>query len=101
METKLEEPSVERAHQRLMMYTALDNRLRLRSFFLIAKNAGISFNQIHKRLKVERGHLAYHLGILKVAGLVNLTLERRGKSTSSYSLTDRGKEMYDELLKHS
>lgn len=101
MKTKLEEPSVERAHQRLIIYTALDNRLRIRAFFLVARNPGISFNQIHRKLKVERGHLAYHLGILKVGGLVNMTLERRGRTTSSYSLTAQGKEMYDELLKHS
>jgi predicted ArsR family transcriptional regulator len=52
-------------------------------------------------MKVEKGHLAYHLAILKAGGLVSFTYERKGRTSSRYSLTARGKEMYEELLKHS
>ena len=101
MQSELEELSLEQAHQKLRFYTALDHPIRLRVFFLITKNPGISFNGIRKTLKVEKGHLAYHLGILKVGGLVNFEYQRKGRQTSSYNLTDAGKDMFRELAKHS
>jgi len=101
MATKLDEPDLMKAYESLATYTALANRLRLKAFFLIAKDPGLSFSQIQKKMKVEKGHLAYHLAILKFGGLVNLNYERKGRTTSRYSLTAQGHEMYDELLKHS
>ncbi|MCS4540660.1 MAG: transcriptional regulator, partial [Thaumarchaeota archaeon] len=85
------------ARQKLRLYTALDHPIRLKAFFLIAKNPGISFNGIRKTLKIEKGHLAYHLGILKVGGLINFEYQRKGRQTSSYNLTEAGRDMLKEL----
>lgn len=101
MATRLEGPDLEKAYQRLASYTALGNRLRLKAFFLIAKDPELSFSQIQEKMKVEKGHLAYHLAVLKAGGLVSFAYERKGRTSSRYSLTARGKEMYEELLKHS
>ena len=97
MQTKLEDPTLQMAYEKLRVYTALGNRLRLSAFFVIAKNPGLSFNQIRKKLKVEKGLLAYHLAVLKAGGLVSFTYARKGRETSSYQLTDMGKNMYTEL----
>jgi DNA-binding transcriptional ArsR family regulator len=100
-QSELEGPELKRAYEKLLVYTALDNRIRLKAFFLIARNPGISFNEIRTKLKVEKGHLAYHLGVLKAGGLVSFTYERKGRMTSSYHLTERGKEMFNELAEQT
>jgi len=97
MQSDLEGPELERARERLLVYSALDNQIRLEAFFVIARSPGISFNEIRKRLGVEKGHLAYHLGLLKASGLVSFTYERKGRVTSRYDLTERGKAMFAEL----
>lgn len=101
MQSGLEELSLEEARQKLRFYTALDHPIRLKAFFLITKNPSISFNEIRKTLKVEKGHLAYHLGILKVGGLINFEYERKGRLTSSYNLTHAGKEMFRDLARRA
>lgn len=98
---QLEGPELERAYEKLLVYSALDNRIRLRAFFLIARNPGISFNEIRFHLKIEKGHLAYHLSLLKASGLATFTYERKGRTTSRYDLTERGKEMFRELTETS
>ena len=96
-EQRLEGTELERAYEKLAVYSALDNRIRLKAFFVIAKEPGISFNEIRSRLEVEKGHLAYHLGLLKASGLVAFTYERKGRVTSRYDLTERGERMLQEL----
>ncbi len=100
MQSKLEEPSLEEAHKKLRLYTALDHSIRLRAFFLISKKPGVSFNEIRKSLNVDKGLLAYHLGILKVGGLISFEYQRKGRQTSTYNLKDAGKDMLKELAKH-
>jgi DNA-binding transcriptional ArsR family regulator len=100
-EQRLEGPELDRAYEKLVVYSALDNRIRLKAFFVIARVPGISFNEIRSRLKVEKGHLAYHLGLLKASGLVAFTYERKGRVTSRYDLTERGKRMFKELIEET
>jgi predicted transcriptional regulator len=95
---QLEGPELEKAYEKLVVYSALDNRIRLKAFFFIARNPGVSFNEIRTKLKVEKGHLAYHLGLLKASGLATFTYERKGRTTSKYDLTERGKGMFRELI---
>jgi DNA-binding transcriptional ArsR family regulator len=97
MSTKLQELDVEEARRKLMIYEALNNPVRLKAFFVIRDNPGITFNEIAKTVKAKRALVAYHLGILKVGGLVSLTYERKGKASSSYYLTDQGKKVAKEL----
>lgn len=88
---------VEELRTKLRVYRALDNAYRLEAFITILKDPGVSFNEIARRIKVERGLLGYHLGVLKSAGLVTLALERRSKKTSHYEVTEKGKKILKEL----
>ncbi|MEM3693693.1 MAG: helix-turn-helix domain-containing protein [Candidatus Bathyarchaeia archaeon] len=82
----------------LLKYGALDNEYRLKAFLTIGENEGISFNDLARKLGIERGLCAYHLGILKAANLVALDLERRGRSSSHYRLTDEGRKFLEYLM---
>lgn len=98
---QLEGPELKKAYEKLVVYSALDSKLRLKAFFLIARNPGISFNEIRNNLKIEKGHLAYHVSVLKAGGLATFTYERKGRTTSKYDLTERGKEMFKELAEET
>ncbi len=95
--TKLQEIDLAEARRKLMIYSALDTPVRLNAFFLIRDNPGMTFNQIVKRVKAKKALVAYHLGILKATDLVTFTYERKGQTTSSYSLTELGKKVAREL----
>ncbi len=47
---------------------------------------------------MESGLLAYHLGVLKVADLVEMHYERAGREISRYHLSERGRELYATLF---
>lgn len=95
--TELKGPELQEAYEKLRVYGVLNNPVRLEAFFLISDNPGIKFNEIAKKIKVRKNLVAYHLGILKAAGLVTFKYERLGKATSSYWLTDLGKRTMGEL----
>ncbi len=79
--------------QKIMYYKALGNKIRLQAFHIISKQQPISFNDI------ERGLLAYHLGVLKAAGLITVEYKRSGKEISKYSLTREGEKFLQGLTK--
>jgi len=83
--------------EKLRLYAALDSDLRLKAFFEIDRKPDISFNELSRKLKIERGLLGYHLGVLKAAGLVNVDYERRSKETSKYRLTGEGEKVLKKL----
>ena len=87
--------------EQLRAYTALDNPVRLKAFAFIHEGRSRSFNEIAKRVDVETGLAAYHLGVLKAAGLVAVTYERSGRDTSAYSLTANGERLYASLFRTS
>jgi DNA-binding transcriptional ArsR family regulator len=96
--SKLQGIDRKEAQRRLMLYGTLQNPLRLDAFLLISENPGIAFNEIAKRFKEDKALVAYHLGVLKTAGLVSFTYDRKGKTSySSYALTDAGKRILTEL----
>jgi len=82
----------------LRKYGALDNELRLAAVLEIMENPGISFNDLARKLGVEKGLLAYHIGVLKAAGLVKVNPHRKGRKTSHYQLTEECKSILEELL---
>ncbi len=84
---------------RLRAYTALDNPIRLRAFRLIHESPGVPFNQIAKHIRIESGLLAYHMGVLRAAGVVDVTYERDGRQVTSYRLGARGEELFSELFR--
>ncbi len=95
--TKLQEIDIAEARRKLMIYSALDTPVRLKAFFLIRDNPGITFNEIVKAVKAKKALVAYHLGILKATDLVTFAYERKGQTTSSYNLTELGKKVAKEL----
>src|SRR5206468_9079788 len=83
---------------RLRAYTALDNPIRLRAFRLMHESPGLPFHEIAKSVRIESGLLAYHMGVLKGAGLVDVAYERDGRQVTSYRLGARGEELFSELF---
>ena len=83
----------------LRAYRALDNPIRIQAFALIQKNPNSSFSELARGLSLQSGLVAYHIGVLKAAGLVDVRYARRGMETSEYSLTERGSEIFQQLLK--
>lgn len=89
--------AIKEIREKLRVYAALDNDLRLKAVFEIDDKPDISFNELSRKLKIERGLLGYHLGVLKAAGLVNVDYERRSKETSKYRLTEEGEKVLEKL----
>jgi len=81
-----------------MIYRALDNRTRLLAYELLYDEPDLPFNEVARRLGVKTGLAAYHLAILKAAGLVEFHYVRRSKETSSYRLTQFGQRWYRKLF---
>ena len=93
--------NIEEERRKIMYYTAIDNEVGLKAFLIISKQPNISFNEISRRLKVNQELLAYHLGVLKAAGLITLDYEVESRKISKYRLTEEGEkflqELYEEL----
>lgn len=85
-------------HQMLLKYRALDNELRLKAFLTVGENPGISFNELARKLKVEKGLLAYHLGVLKSANLLSMNPRREGKKLSHYRITEEGERFLEKVF---
>src|SRR5713101_2755003 len=83
---------------RLRVYTALNNPIRLRAFRLIHDSPGVPFSEIAKQVRIESGLLAYHMGVLKAAGVVAVAYERDGRQVTAYRLGARGDELFSELF---
>lgn len=94
---KLQDLDLKEARRKLMIYGALDTRVPLEAFFLIRDNPGITFTEILKQVKAKKALVAYHLAVLKATGLVTFMYERKGRSSSSYYLTELGKKVDREL----
>ncbi|MEM2930800.1 MAG: winged helix-turn-helix domain-containing protein [Thermoproteota archaeon] len=89
--------SIGEARRRLRIYRALDNEIRLKAFLAIRRMPGASFNELARTIGIERGLLAYHLAVLKAAGIVEARYGRRSKQTSEYTLTSEGEKLAEEL----
>ena len=82
----------------LRAYGALDNPLRLKAYRAIRDVPEVPFSEIARRLGVASGLAAYHLGLLKAAGLVDVVYARKGLATSRYVLTDWGEQVFGDLF---
>jgi len=81
----------------LKILRALDNDTRLKILAVLQAEPNLSFNDIARKTGIERGALAYHLGVLKRAGLVELKYERRSKKITQYRLTDKARDVLAKL----
>ena len=88
---------IDEIRKKLRTYKVLDNDLRLKAYLAIGNRPEISFSELYRKLRAEKGLLAYHLGVLKAAGLIGVTFERTGKELSKYNLTDEGSSFLREV----
>ncbi len=91
-------PLTDTEAEQLMVYGALDNRTRLLAYRILYDEPDIAFNALARRLGVKTGLAAYHLALLKAAGLVEFRYVRRSKETSHYRLTKYGEQWYLKLF---
>ena len=84
--------------EKLRIYRALDNEIRLKILVMLYNHPNITFSDLAKLINLEKGLLAYHLGVLKNVGLVNCKYKRKSKKLSEYNLTRKGKKVVLELI---
>ncbi len=82
----------------LRAYGALDNPARLHAYRIIHDSPDASFSELVRELDVASGLAAYHLGVLKAAGLVEVRYVRSGMATSKYALTPLGDRIFETLF---
>ncbi len=84
----------------VVMIEALAHKLRRSIFSLLLEHPSLSFNQLMNTLNVERASLAYHLGILRKANLINNFYDKREgvKDHSFYEISAFGTKIYQELF---
>lgn len=83
--------------QKLKVYRAIDNDYRLNVLTRLHDKPDIAFNDLAKEVGIDRGLLAYHMGVLKDVRLVESKYERRSKKSSKYRLTDAGIKILEEF----
>jgi DNA-binding transcriptional ArsR family regulator len=92
-------PEKDKLSRMLIIYSALDNEDRLKILFTIFNEPDIAFNDISKKTDIDKSSLAYHLGVLKRAGLVEMEYQKRGKKLTKYRITEEGKKILEKVLK--
>ena len=86
-----------KARQKLKVYRAIDNDYRLNVLTRLRDEPDIAFNDLAKKVMIDRALLAYHVGVLKDVGLIESKYERRSKKSSKYRLTDEGIKILKEF----
>ena len=86
-----------KTRQKLKVYRAIDNDSRLNVLIKLCDEPDIAFNELSRKVKIDKGLLAYHVGVLKDVGLIQSRYERRSKKTSKYRLTPKGKKILKEF----
>jgi DNA-binding transcriptional ArsR family regulator len=88
---------MQEARKILTIYRALDNDSRLKILYTILNEPDIAFNDIARKTEIDKPALAYHLGVLKNVGLVEMGYQKRSKKLTKYRVTEQGKEILKKL----
>lgn len=88
---------MEEARRMLTIYSALDNDSRLKILYTIFNEPDIAFNDIARKTEMDKPALAYHLGVLKNVGLVEMEYQKRSKKLTKYRVTKEGEEILRKL----
>jgi DNA-binding transcriptional ArsR family regulator len=88
---------MEEARRMLTIYSALDNDSRLKILCTIFNEPDIAFNDIARKTEMDKPALAYHLGVLKNVGLVEMEYQKRSKKLTKYRVTKEGEEILRKL----
>ena len=91
------EPAPEVAQQ-LRAYGALDNPFRLRAYRMIHDTPGVSFNDHPRKHGAASAQAALHHAAHNQAALDEVRYGRSGMAVSSYSLTDLGDRIHENLF---
>ena len=83
--------------KRLKVYRAIDNDHRLNILITLFNEPDIAFNDLARKTEIERGLLAYHIGVLKGVRLIESEYERISKKSSKYRLTEEGIKILKEF----
>lgn len=83
---------------------AIRNKVRLAILFILEKNENISFSELHEKLIfngyiISKSMLAYHLGVLSGANLIENKYSRKQKKLTQYKLTPIGKKILEIIKK--
>ena len=83
---------------------AIRNKVRLAILFILEKNENISFSELHEKLIfngyiISKSMLAYHLGVLSGANLIENEYNRKQKKLTQYKLTPIGKKILEIVKK--
>ncbi len=84
--------------ERLKAYRALEHPIRLKAYIAIHDEPDLSFNRLIRKLSISSGLAAYHIGVLRVAGLIDVEYVRKSRETSEYRLSETGREVYRDLV---
>ncbi len=84
--------------ERLKVYRALEHLVRLKAYIAIHDEPDVSFNKLAKKLNISSGLAAYHMAVLRAAGLIDVDYVRRSRETSEYRLSEKGKKVYKDVL---
>ncbi len=101
MEVDVNKEVVEHIHYYL---GAIRNKVRLAILFLLEKNENISFSELHEKLVftryiISKSILAYRLGVLSGANLIENEYSRKQKKLTRYRLTPIGKKILEIVKK--
>jgi DNA-binding transcriptional ArsR family regulator len=88
---------MEEARRMLTIYSVLDNDSRLKILYTIFNEPDIAFNDIARKTEMDKAALAYHLGVLKHVGLVEMEYQKRSRKLTKYRVTEEGKEILKKL----
>ena len=88
---------MEEARRMLTIYSVLDNDSRLKILYTIFNEPDIAFNDIARKTEMDKAAFAYHLGVLKNVGLVEMEYQKRSKKLTKYRVTEEGKEILEKL----
>lgn len=83
---------------------AIRNKVRLAILFILEKNRNISFSELHEKpvfngYIISKSILAYHLGVLPGANLIENEYSRKQKKLTRYRLTPIGKKILEIVKK--
>lgn len=77
---------------------AIHEKGRLAIMTLLATRVSWSFQDLKEELRMSDGNLVTHLRTLHRLGLVAYTKEVRGRPHTTYALTGKGREAFQDYL---
>jgi len=91
----MKETGRKRLREQLVILGAIDHDLRLKAMVEINANPGIYVSDLAKKMRIGKGILGYHLGVLHAAQLISY--EQLREHTCCY-FTPKGTSVYHNII---